>query len=105
MISVIICSVLAIACFIYSAFAFQQKGPLLSTMYFIANKEERKKMKTKKNYYFVATVFLGIAIIFSTITIGIILNLPWIHKLTLSLTFVLVVYVIVASFKSEIKKS
>ena len=100
----ITCAVLAIACLIYSVSAYQQKGPLLSTMYFVANKKERQRMKTKVEYYFIATVFSGIAIIFGSIAIGILFNLHWIQKFIIGFSLVLAVYVIVGSIKSEIKK-
>ena len=104
MILIIICSLPAIACLIYSVFAFQQKGPLLTTMYLIATQEERKKMKTKAEYYFVGTVFLWTAILFTTIPIGMLFNLTWMAKLTIVIAVVLAIYVLVVSIKSEVEK-
>ena len=104
MVSVIICAVLATACLVYSVFAFQQKGPLLTTMYLIADLEERNKMKTKTEYYFVGSVFLGLSILFATVLIGIRFNLPWMAKLTIGFALVLAVYVLVVFIKNEIRK-
>ncbi|UNC92087.1 hypothetical protein [Candidatus Contubernalis alkaliaceticus] len=100
----IVVAIIGFVCLVYSIFAFQQKGPLLTTMYFLVNPEERKKMKTKTEYLFVATVYLGIAIMFFSILIGELFNLSWMPKVTIIFAIFLVIYVIVASIWSEMAK-
>ena len=47
-------SVLALAC---SIFSFLQRGPVLSTIFLVSKKNEQKKMKKRKNYYFCGFIF------------------------------------------------
>lgn len=105
MIGVIIVVFIAFACLVYAFFAFQEKGPLLTTLYFVATQEQRKKMKTRERYRFVATVFLFLSIIFFLISIGILLNLVWMPKVILGLAVILGIYAVVASIRDETRKS
>lgn len=100
----IICLVASIGCFVYSLFAFQQKGPLLTTMYYIANSEERAKMKTKKEYYFLAKIFLLISIALAVISIGEIFKLQWALKVAIVVLIITVVYGFTISIKDAIRK-
>lgn len=100
----IIYLVISVACLVYSLFAFQEKGPLLMTTYFVASPKEREKMKNKKMYRFVATVSLTIAVATGIGGLGEIFNIAWTDKITMAILLVLVVYVFVASIKYSIKK-
>ena len=104
MVEGIISLVIAIICLVYSIFAFQEKGPLLSTMYFIAKDKEQYKMENKKEYQFVATIFLLIAIIFAVSSIGVIFNIAWVSKISYGIMFVLVVYAFIISVKHVTRK-
>ncbi|MGL5756474.1 MAG: hypothetical protein ACRCYC_14175 [Paraclostridium sp.] len=100
----IICLIFSIACLIYSLFAFQQKGPLLSTMYFISNTEERSRMKTKKKYEFIATTFLLISILLGLMSIGAMFAITWVSILTIAIGILTVVYAFVVSIKYSLQK-
>ncbi|RDY27746.1 DUF3784 domain-containing protein [Romboutsia weinsteinii] len=104
MLSGIIYLVISVACLVYSLFAFQEKGPLLMTTYFVASPKEREKMKNRKEYRFVATVFITIAVATGIAGLGEIFNIAWAYKVTMAILLVLVVYVIVVSIKDSIKK-
>lgn len=98
----IICLIFSVACLVYSVFAFQEKGPLLTTMYFISNEEKRTKMKTKQEYRFVATTFLLISILLAVSGIGEIFSIVWISKITIALCVVLVIYAFFMSVKISV---
>lgn len=100
----IICLIFSIACLIYSLFAFQQKGPLLTTMYFVSNTEERAKMKTEKEYQSVATTSLLISILLGLISIGDMFAIGWVLSLTIVIGTLAVVYAFVISRKYSIPK-
>jgi len=59
---------LALACLIYSIFAFHERGPIIDNKYLLATDEERRQIArqspeiTKKDYRNTATVFLGLSI-------------------------------------------
>jgi|GEM_PF-851416 len=77
----IILGLIALACFIYSVFAFQERGPILDNKYLLATDEERRQIKgqnpetTKKDYRSTAIVFLGISIMFFLFCAGCIFNI------------------------------
>lgn len=100
----IICLVASIGCLIYSLCAFQQRGPLLTTLYYIASSKERSKMKTKKEYHFVAKVFLLISIAFGAMFIGEILKIQWALNVAILVLIITAVYVLIISVKDSIKK-
>lgn len=56
---------IAAACLICSVFSFFQRGPIFSTMYLVANKHEREKMKTKKTIGFVDSFLHSLVSVFS----------------------------------------
>lgn len=100
----IICLIFSLACLIYSLFAFQEKGPLLTTMYFISNTEERAEMKTEKEYQFVATTSLLISILLGLMSIGDMFAIGWVLTLTIVIGILTVTYAFVVSRKYSIKK-
>jgi len=61
-------------------------------------------MKTKTEYLFVATTYLGLAIMFFLVFVGGIFDLSWMPKVTIIYVIILVIYVIVASIWSEMVK-
>lgn len=103
MIIPIILAVIAVVCLIYSITAFQKKGPLLTTIYLLANPEQRSKMKTKSNYIFVAVAFLIISVMFFLASVGTFLNLSWMYNVIIGLAFILIIYAIAFSIRSETK--
>lgn len=104
MVEGIICLIMAIIFFIYSLFAFQQKGPLLTTMYYISNAEDRAKMKTKEEYYLVAKTFLLLSITLLLISVGEIFKIQWTLTAAIIVIIFTVIYTFVVSVKNTIKK-
>lgn len=104
MVEGIICLIMAIIFFIYSLFAFKQKGPLLTTMYYISNAEDRAKMKTKKEYYLVAKTFLLLSITLLLISVGEIFKIQWTLTAAIIVIIFTVIYTFVVSVKNTIKK-
>lgn len=104
MIGAIILAFIAVACLIYSIIAFQEKGPMLTTIYLLANPKQRNNMKTKENYTFVAIVFLMLSIIFFLTSIGVFFNLTWVLKVMIGLSIILGVYAVAFSIRSEARK-
>ncbi|MCW3491609.1 hypothetical protein [Dethiobacter alkaliphilus] len=51
MIAAIVFALLGFACLVYSIYAYKEKGPLISSIYFVAAPAQREKMKTKENYW------------------------------------------------------
>ncbi|OXX84950.1 hypothetical protein AVM15_01375 [Paraclostridium benzoelyticum] len=51
MIEGIICLIMAVIFFIYSLFAFKQKGPLLTSMYYISNTMDFYSCNYSDNFY------------------------------------------------------
>lgn len=93
---VILCGIISIFSLIYSFCAFLQKGPLLLSAYLFANSKERQKMKTKKEYRFVSTLYFGVSIIFFLLALALSLNISWIMFLAVILAFILVGFVLIA---------
>ncbi len=77
----IILGLIALSCFVYSIFAFQERGPILDNKYLLATDEERRQIArqspevTKKDYHATAIVFLGLSIMFLLICTSCILNI------------------------------
>lgn len=104
MIEGIICLIMSIIFFIYSLFAFKQKGPLLTTMYYISNVEDRVKMKTKKEYHFIAKTYLLLSITLVLISVGEIFKIQWTFTAAIIVIIFTVIYTFVVSAKNTIKK-
>lgn len=77
----IILGLIFMACFIYSMFAFHEKGPILMNDYLLATKEEKLKMKfrspdkMKRDYRVVAIIFLWTSILVFLILLSVILKI------------------------------
>ncbi len=104
MIGAIILAFIAVACLTYSIIAFQEKGPLLTTIYLLANPKQRNNMKTKGNYTFVAIVYLMLSILFFLMSIWIFFNLTWVPKVLIGLSIILGVFAVAFSIRSEARK-
>lgn len=102
-IAIVVCFVLAAACIVYSVFAFQEKGPLLATTFFVGTPQEREKMKTKAGYRFVASVFLWIGLLLLLAAMAMIFSIQWIFTLIIVLGVLLAVYAIIAGIRTETK--
>lgn len=100
----IICLIISVAFFVYSIFAFNQKGPLLTTMYYIANAEERAKMKTKKEYHFMAKTYLLLSIAVAVMSLGYIFDVKGTTKIAMVILFITVIYTFTVSIKNSINK-
>ncbi|MBS4539577.1 hypothetical protein GOQ27_13970 [Clostridium sp. D2Q-11] len=89
---------------IVSILSFLQKGPLFSTIYIISKKEDREELKTKDEYYFVAIIFLGIAISFGTRLIDLIFEFPFMRKVSVVIIIFICIYAIIGSITTESKR-
>ncbi|MPW26717.1 hypothetical protein GC105_13050 [Alkalibaculum sp. M08DMB] len=87
-----------------STFSFLQKGPLISVMYYMSNKEERIRLKTKKRYYFIGTIFLVSAILFGIVLVGEIFKLPPMQKPLIVISIVLSIYFIIRYTQLELER-
>lgn len=99
--AVIITAAIAIFCLVYSLFAFQEKGPLLTTIYLVSSPGVRKKMDTKKSYRIVAVVFLGLAITFFSVSAGMLFNISWMPRVIIGFAVIICIYAIVVSVQYE----
>lgn len=104
MIEGIICLIMAVIFFIYSLFAFKQKGPLLTSMYYISNAEDRAKMKTKKEYHLVAKTYLLLSIALLLVALGEIFKIQWTFTTAIIVIIFTVIYTFVVSAKNTINK-
>lgn len=77
-----------------SIFSFMQKGPLISALYCFSNQEERRRLRTKKRYYFIGTIFLTSALLFGIVLAEEIFSLPSIKKPLIIISIILVIYYI-----------
>jgi len=107
----IIIGMLALACFIYSIFAFHERGPILDNKYLLATDEERRQISrqnpevTKKDYRNTAIVFLGISIIVFLFCIGCIFTIFNLNNLIFNIlvavcAVILIIYCIVMRIRS-----
>lgn len=104
MAGIIIFSIIAILCLFYSVMAFQERGPLLTSEYIVSTSEERKKLKTKTEFHFIATVFLGLGILSIVMTVWIATNIKWLSQLAFCIVVIIVIYAVVGSAKSLNRK-
>lgn len=94
---------LSICLLVFSLFLFQQRGPIPTTLYMLASKEEREKMKTKAEYRFVGTVVLMLSFAFLLSAIAVWFSISWLYKVVLVICVVLVTYTIATTIRAEIK--
>ncbi|KAB3529603.1 DUF3784 domain-containing protein [Alkaliphilus serpentinus] len=101
---IIVLSILATISLIISIFSFLQKGPLISLIYYMSNQSERKELKIKKRYYFIGTIFLTSAILFSILLADEIFHLPSIQTPLIIISIILCVYYIVRYTQLEVER-
>lgn len=95
---------IAVSSLVYSIFLFLEKGPIPTTMYILGKPEDRKKMKTKSEYYFTGSVMLSIAVIFLMEAISIFFSIDWISNVVIFISIGLAVYVLFYSIIEEVKR-
>ena len=103
-IAMIVLSVIAIVCFIFSYLQFHQKGFLFNNAYIYASKQERKTMDKKPYYKQSGIVFVLIGIIFLIDAIDIILQTGWLFYLVIGVAIVAIAYAIISSVMIEKRK-
>jgi len=103
MIAGIVLVIIAAACLIYACFAYAKKGPLLSTMYFIATPSEKQKMKSQREYRFIATTFLLLAIVLFVFGLFFLTRIEWLKTAGNAAIIVTVFFTIIGSILSEKK--
>lgn len=96
---------LSAACFVYAFFAFWGKGPILSTFYAVATKEEKNAMKTPSLYKLVAGVFLIIGLMLLLAGLGIQFQKQWLFTIVILTGILLILFIVAASIYTEVKKS
>lgn len=109
-ISVVIGSI-SVGCFVYAMYAFREKGPILMNEYILATSEEKRKqarmdpLKRKKDYHYVAKIFLCLSIIFFLVFMNFTLLLFHINinailmTIAICLALLLAVYVLITSIR------
>lgn len=100
----IILAVITIACIVYAVLAFLQKGPLLTPRYLTASKEDKKKLKTKGEYYFIAILFVGAAVVCAALFFNMLFNLMWLVRVAIGVAVVLVIFAVVVSVRADLKE-
>jgi len=107
----IMLGILALACLVYSIFAFHEKGPILDNKYLLATDEERRQIArqsqeiTKKDYRNTAIMFLGLSIMLCLVCIGCIftiLNMSYqiFYILVVICAVILIIYCIVMRIRN-----
>lgn len=99
----IILGVITIACIIYTIMAFCQKGPILTPRYFTANKEDRKKLKTKSEYYFIAIIFVGVTVLCAALFFNMLFNVMWLVRIAIGVAIAMVIFAVIVSVRADIK--
>lgn len=84
--------------------SFLQKGPLISLIYYTSNKEERIRLKTKKRYYFIGSIFLVASILFGIILAEKIFNLPSMQKPLILISIILSTYFVIRYSQLELER-
>ena len=100
----IILAVISIVCFVISYLQFHEKGFLFNNAYIYASKQERETMDKKTHYKQSGMVFLLIGIMFLINTAEAILKTDWLFYMAMAVAVITIVYAIVSSITTEIKK-
>ena len=100
MIFSIILILVAIFCFVVVYFAIKNKGPIISNQYLFASKQEREKLKTKKEYKNSAIIFSFLGLMFLLEAISVYYEISWLSFVVVILSVILIVFVIFISVKS-----
>lgn len=99
----IICSVLAITCFIICIMQFKEIGFLFNNAYIWASKQERRTMNKKPHYRQSGIAFALCAAIFFFMALECVLLSGWLWLIVGLLAIVLLVYAIASSVKKQTK--
>lgn len=91
------------ACLICSVFSFFQRGPIFSTMYLVANKHEREKMKTKKNYWFCGFIFAFLGVGFLLLGVSSLFRISMLTYIASILFVAIAISAIILSIRSQCK--
>ena len=100
----VVCLLIAVACYGISAMHFMQKGKLFNNAYLYASKEEREKMNKKPYYRQSAIVFLGLGTIFLFNAIQALVEKDWPFQMVIGLSICTLVYAVISSYFIEKKK-
>lgn len=97
----IICSVLAVTCFIISVMQFKEKGFLFNNAYIWASKQERATMNKKPHYRQSAIAFALCAATFFFMALGCVLFTDWLWLIGGLSAIVLLAYAIFSSVREQ----
>ena len=103
-IGIIILSIIAIACFVFAYFQFNEKGFLFNNAYIYASKKERETMDKKPHYRQSGSVFTMIGIVFLINAVEMFIKTGWLFYLVIVVAIIAVVYAIVSSVVIERNK-
>jgi divalent metal cation (Fe/Co/Zn/Cd) transporter len=101
---VIVIGLVSVLMLTYSFFTSREKGPILSNTYLLASKKERSTMNKSAEYHLVSNVFGILGLIFLLLTIEILTSWTWIYYILGMLIAVVIIYAIIESIKTEMKK-
>ena len=100
-ITTIILIILTLACGIYSFFAWQCKGPILTNNYIWLSEYERKGIDKKKEYRHAATVFGILSLVFASDAIYFFTRIKAFLLIAITALIIDVVYGIISSKKNS----
>jgi len=103
-ISSMITGLISVLLLVYAFFTSKEKGPILSNTYLFASKEEREHMNKSAEYRLVTVVFGILGVLFLLLTITILTSWNWLYFIIGILVVIVIIYAIVESFKTEMKR-
>ena len=104
-ITAVILGIIALLCYILSAFQFLNKGFLFNNAYIYASKEEREKMDKKPHYKQSGIVFLLIGMLFTVNAVNAILKTNFLFFIVIVLALIGIIYAITSSILIEKRKN
>lgn len=103
-IELIVLGVISAALLTYAFFTAQAKGPILSNTWFSLTEEERKTADKSAEYHLVTVVFGLLGFVFLLMTIQVVVAWAWLSWIKGIIMVFLIVYALVESIKTEIKR-
>jgi len=100
----IITLTIAVVSFVIAYRQSKEKGFVFNNSYIYASKEERKSQNWTPEYKQSKVAFVILGIMFSTLTLEIIVSWGWLFYAVIGIAAILVVYAIVSSIKGVKKK-
>ncbi len=97
----VICLLIASACFLVSYFQYREKGILLNNAYLYASREEREKMNKRPYYRQSGIVFSLLGIVFLLNAVQVTTEWNWICYLSILVSIVTIIYAVVSSILIE----